>query len=218
MIETDIDEFVDLWATATEISVGNKQLSDNAVNAIFETLIDYNISSIKKALLHHGRINKFPPTPRDIIEILNIGNKRISADEAWAICPSNSDETVVWNEDIAAAYTVACNLLNEGDKVAARMTFKSAYNRICEKAEVEGRCVRWTISLGFDKLQRESVIKKAVMNGFITQNYANKLLPSSMVAGPIGKLLTGKTIDFDKIRDKKARLNLREISNKLKNR
>jgi len=216
MIKSEYQSFVDLWLTAHEVSASNRVPSNNAVSAIFEALIDYDLTSIKTALSQHSRICKFAPTPHDVIKILDIGNKRMSADEAWALCPTNEDDTVIWNEDIAMAHDAAVHLLDEGDKVAARMAFKSAYNRICEKADIERRPIKWSVSLGFDKEKRNSAIRKAVTDGLISLDHANKLLPSSLVAGPIGKLLTGKVVDFNEIKEKKTKAHLKEISDSLK--
>ena len=197
MRQSDYDNFVDLWLTAHEISVSNKQPSNNAVDAIFETLIDYELIHIKKSLLQHRKMSKFAPTPADIIDLLESSHQHLSADEAWALCPASELETVVWTNEIAQAWAVCSNLFYEGDKIGARMAFKSAYERITNISQMQGIRPRWSVCLGDDKSGIEPVVTKAVSMGRISQQQANKALPPSQESGLIGKMLTGKVVDIN---------------------
>ena len=215
MNKSDHQVFVRTWLIAHESSASNKQPSSDVVNYVFEALFDYSINSIVSAIKLHGKQSRFAPTTADIIKILNIGNKRLSADEAWGLCPHSEDDTVCWTRDMAKAHTAASELIDSGDKVAGRMAFKAAYTRICEQAELEGEPVHWLMSLGFDRDQREPAIKRAVEDGLISYSQGQKLLPSSMEAGPIGKLLTGKTVNLDEIKNKNAMDQLKKIKDML---
>jgi len=215
MNKSDFNLFSQIWMNAHAMSSSNKPQTNEVIKGIFEILIDYDVADIGLALRHHCKTSRFAPTPADIVKILNISNKRMSADEAWSLCPASEDETVVWADEIAEAFGAAASSLDEGDRIAARMAFKSAYERICEKAELERRPVKWSVSLGFDKTQREPAIRRAVESGFITHQQAKKLLPSSTDGGAIGKLLTGKVVNFDEVKNKKARQRLKDIKSLL---
>jgi len=79
MIENDIEEFVDMWMSACEMSAGGKVPSDKVINVIFETLIDFDIKHVKKALSQHSKLCKFAPTPHDVIKILHDNSIYIDA-------------------------------------------------------------------------------------------------------------------------------------------
>jgi len=86
MIEGDSEDFVDMWTSACEMSAGGKVPSNKIINLIFESLIEFDISHIKKALAEHGKKCKFPPTVSDVVEILH--NHSIYFDASLVECPS----------------------------------------------------------------------------------------------------------------------------------
>jgi hypothetical protein len=98
------------------------------------------------------------------IEKLN-PNRRIGADEAWAIYPHDEASSAVITNEIAEAMAVAQPLLNEGDKVGARMAFKTAYERITDNNKANGIEPKWFPSLGSDSTGREFAITEAVRLG-----------------------------------------------------
>lgn len=110
------------------------------------------------------------------IEKLN-PNGRISADEAWALYPHNEEASAVITNEIAEAMGVAQPLLNEGDKVGARMAFKNAYERIVENNKSQGINPQWFPSLGTEKSGREIAIKEAVRIGRLPSSAIQTLLP-----------------------------------------
>lgn len=211
MIEKDSEEFVDMWLTAHEVSVSNKQPSNNAVNASFETLMDYELVHIQKALMQHRRKCKFAPTPFDIIELLETNNKRPLADEAWSMCPLSEDDTTVWTEEMAEAFAIAYPLLQDGDKIGARMAFKAAYDRICNLSSLQSKPIHWKVSIGYDKTMIESVVQRAIELGRLTHQQAVKYIPVPTGGGPIGGLLTGKVVDISSNKNKKIKSRLNGI-------
>lgn len=110
------------------------------------------------------------------IEKLN-PNRRLVADEAWAIYPHDEATSAVITNEIAEAMAIAQPLLNEGDKTGARMAFKTAYERITENNKMNGIEPKWFPSLGSDSAGREQVVNEAVRLGRLPQSAVQTLLP-----------------------------------------
>lgn len=168
----------------------------------------YPLEAVSRALGLYTRTEpKYPPTPAQILELLGEGHGdgRPDADEAWSIALQAQDEqaTVVWNQDIAAAYGAARPILDAGDEVGARMAFRAAYNRVVTEARRAGQAVQWMPSLGLDAGQRVEVLERAVEHG---------MLPAPAVAG----LLAGpKSDDGAEPDDEVAAANLHRIRSML---
>jgi hypothetical protein len=69
-------------------------------------------------------------------------------------------------------------LLNAGDDVAARMAFKSFYNKITSAARAKNEKPEWALSLGFDKEKREEITQRAAALGFLSEDIKAELLPA----------------------------------------
>lgn len=194
MIDTDYQTFSEAWADAHEIMPGGKALSAGAMTLCFDALSRYPIDVVLLAIKRHIAVGRFAPIPKDIIDILETGNRHVGADEAWAIVLESFDEfeTVAMTKEIAEARLVALPIWQEGDKVGARMAFKSAYDRIIITAPAP----EWFVSEGFDKSKRELAVKKFVQLGRISRDAAAKYLPAPMDGGPIGKLIAGKVTEM----------------------
>lgn len=196
MHKQDFNKFSDAWADAHEVMAAGKVLSPRAMVSIFDDLEDYSAESVLAALKHHRKTARFAPTATDIIELLGCHNKRLTPDEAWAMMPQSENETVVWTEEMAGAYVVAYDLIVEGDKIAARMAFKGAYERLCNEASLMQKPVIWKVCIGYDKTLIEPALQKAVISIRITQQTANKLIPAPQDAGVIAGLLTGNVTEL----------------------
>lgn len=188
MIDSDFELFAEIWAEVHEFMPGGKKLSHRAITMIFEAMSDYTLDAIEKALSIHIQCNKFAPTPSDIIEILSSSkNKHVGADEAWAIALASFDEfdTVVINQQITEARSIAYDVWESGDKVGARMAFKAAYDRIIQSSPVPS----WFVSIGYDTQRRVDAVKKAVSLGRISQECANKHLPPPELTTTVAGLI-----------------------------
>lgn len=99
-----------------------------------------------------------------IFDQLASSDGRPGADEAWAIASRAGDEahTVVWTEEMAAAFGVVSELVIASDMTAARMGFRDAYREACEASRERGEPVHWQVSPGTDATGRADAIKQAV--------------------------------------------------------
>jgi hypothetical protein len=103
-------------------------------------------------------------------------NKRIGAEEAWAMIPKNEADSAVLTNEMLEAMGAALGLLDEGDKVGARMAFKEAYGRITDAAKSDGKQPQWFPSLGHDKAGRTPALAEAVRLGRLQSSHALKLV------------------------------------------
>lgn len=171
-----------------------------AVEAAFQTYKDQN--------------GAFAPVPAGIAIICKTMDGRPSDEEAWAMsfpCISES-ETVVWTEEMCAAFNECRPLLEVFDNVGARMSFKDAYNRLVSQARSAGIPARWSASLGWDVRKRESALQKAHVAGLLAAPTVVALLPNhSDVATPQDSCPEG----LKKVKEMMAQLKAqREIDSK----
>lgn len=110
--------------------------------------------------------------------VARIDDGRIGPEEAWAMMPRSESQSVVWTQEMSEAFFKSLPLLESGDEVAARMTFKETYTRLITDARATKRTVAWTVSIGHDKSQLEQVLKDAVQRGRLTMQQAQIALPN----------------------------------------
>jgi hypothetical protein len=67
-------------------------------------------------------------------------------------------------------------------KIAARMSFREAYNRIVDANKRNGVNPSWFPSLGQDKEGRDTVLAEAVRLGRLSADHAMGLLPPEKIA------------------------------------
>lgn len=101
----------------------------------------------------------------------------MNADEAWATVPKSEQETAILTKETAEALAVAQPLLNDGDKIGARMAFKDAYSRLIEKAKAMSRKPVYFVSLGSDANSRASVLAEGVRTQKIALEMATTIAP-----------------------------------------
>lgn len=148
--------------------------SDIAIEHIVNELAGLTEKVIESALRKVARGGRF-----SLAKVLDaIDDGRPGVEEAWAMMPSDEASTVVWTKEMAAAFYACAPLLEEGDKIAARMVFKEKYPVLVANARDAGLGVNWTATLGHDPENRESVLRDAVMRGKLSKDSALKSLPS----------------------------------------
>ena len=192
MKTTNFNDFCEAWALAHETMAAGKSFTPAAISSIFDDFESFEFEQVDAALKHYRKTAKFAPTAFDIITLLSSANKRLTADEAWSRLPKSERDTVVWSEEMAGAYAIIYDLLVDGDKIAARMAFKGAYDRLCNESVLMQKPLAITVSIGYDKNLIEPTLQRAIESGQISQKTANRYLPAPQDAGIIGGLISGK--------------------------
>lgn len=181
MKSSDFVNFAETWAYAWE-QVG-KTVTSGAIELAFESLRDYELAEIRRALTVHMRDphrGRFVPTVADVVLVLEQNTKTgwPNPDEAWGICIRTLDEadTVVVTDEIMQAREACRPVMDLGDEVGARMAFREAYSRLVGSAKFSGMKPRWWVSNGTDPTRREQCIRDAVEQGKLGRS-AMELLP-----------------------------------------
>ena len=154
-----IEEFLKPFNTLAAIY--SKSLSDEMIETYFDLFEEHDGVEFANACKQHAKSGRFFPVPADLFLLMPSAqkNKHVDAEEAWAICLESFDEyaTVILTQQILEAKIIAQDIWDSGDKVAARMAFKSAYDRIIKTAPEP----KWTVSQGYDPNLRDVAIRKA---------------------------------------------------------
>jgi len=147
----------------------------------FYKLSSYPKGSVMKSAQHFIATSKFKPQLSEIIHGCEIQcpGTWLGADEAWAKMPQSESESALMTNEISQAMSYATPLLEQGESNAARMAFRDAYDRLIERAKLEGRKPVYFLSSGSDRGGRESVLCDAVKDGLISIDHAVKILPSA---------------------------------------
>lgn len=156
-------------------AVIGQPMTDTELAMVVSDLSTYKPESVIAALTRCRRELK-RITLSDIID--RIPGAHPGVEEAWAIASiimGNENATVAWTDEIREVYGVAAALAD--DLVAARMAFKEAYISRVGEARANGKYVSWSVSLGWDKQQREIAIREAVAKGRLTHEAARKHCP-----------------------------------------
>ncbi len=182
MNQVDYNKFFVVWGAAQEVTGG--KTTDAAMVIAFKTLEKYDLKAVQQAVMDHiadPERGRFPPKPADIIALIEVNNPdgRPEPDEAWSIAMTSFDEneTVVLNDEIAAALEYSRDPYLNGDKYGARNAFIETYTRKIKQARKENKPVKWWPSLGHDKDKRRSALEQAVIAGRIGYDHAQNLTP-----------------------------------------
>lgn len=177
MLDTDKNEFKSMLDHVMDI-YEKEHLSKSVLITWWTVLQDYEIEQVKSAFNAHIRTSKFSPKPADVVELINQSyNLRPLADEAWAMIPQDEESSCVMSDEMSEAYGIARPLMLDGDKIAARMAFKQAYERIVNHNTMNGINPKWFPSFGHNPESREVALKEAVRKGRLTQEHYLQLSP-----------------------------------------
>jgi hypothetical protein len=179
-------------AIAVTAELTDTTLSAGAIATMTRDLMRYPQDAILYALTRCRRELTHRLTGAALIDRLEQSDVRPHADEAWslAVTAYDEDNTVVWTEEMAAAYGIALPLLNGGDDIGARMAFRAAYQRMTDSARQDGKPAKWLPSLGRDPDLRTAVLEQAVERGLLTQAHVAGLLPAPATTdNPVATLL-----------------------------
>jgi hypothetical protein len=179
MTKDERGEFAELLAATLEIY--GAKLSPIALGIWTAAVGDYSLEQLRGALSAYVKtagVGHFAPKPADLIELLAGNDGRPGAEEAWSTVPHGEQATAVWTEDAQQAFFAgACDVLERGDTIAARMAFKESYERIVREARANKRPCKWFISEGWDKNDRQVKVSEAVSLGRLSLESAKKALP-----------------------------------------
>lgn len=145
----------------------------------FYKLSNYPKGTVLKSAHHFIATSKFKPQLSEIIHgcEVQMPDCWLGSDEAWAKMPQSESESSMMTNEISQAMSYATPLIEQGESNAARMAFRDAYNRLVERAKLEGRKPAYFLSSGSDRGGRESVLCDAVKDGLISVESAIKILP-----------------------------------------
>lgn len=179
---------------ATAETLG-QTISATAAQLMAEDLAAFPPKDIRKALQSCRRELTGRFTLGAIMQRIQAEDGRPGKDEAWAIAVLANDEfeTVVMTDEIQLALTAARPILEEGDKIGARMAFMSAYERFVLHAREAGKPVNWHVSMGYDTNRRSVAIEQAVQMQRIPHEHGQQYLADLRIA-PItedGRALAG---------------------------
>lgn len=155
-----------LMATA---EVMGSEIKPNVALIMVDDLSGYPLHDVLQALTRVRRECTGKLTLKTILDMLAPSDGWLSANEAWAIALPALDEavTVVWTPEIAKAFETARPLLEEGDKIGARMAFIPAYDRLVDQAKRENRKPVFEVNAGWDANMRDVAVNQAVTAGLL---------------------------------------------------
>jgi hypothetical protein len=173
-----------LEGIAATAEIMGREISPAAAMVTAQDLSQYPHDVVMQAMANLRRDAKARFSTGAIIEQIEKlqPDGRQGADEAWAMIPMDEYTSAVMTQEMAEAMHIAQPLLDAGDKIAARMSFKEAYNRIVESNKRNGVKPSWFPSLGQDKEGRDTVLAEAVRLGRIGVDHAIGLLPPEKIA------------------------------------
>lgn len=177
-----------LEALVGTVEIMGQQMSGPALAIMTDDLDRYPLDDVISALTRVRReCSRF--TLAAVLD--RMPNSWIGPEEAWATFPKDERESGVVTTPASMAWATALPLWEIGDKIGARMAFKETYER--EVSGRSGETPEWHVTLGYDKDQRETAIRRGIEQGKLTAEKVQHLIPDlSLDAGPVVALLTGK--------------------------
>lgn len=111
----------------------------------------------------------FAPVPNSIAARCRLLDGRPGVEEAWAIALASRCEadTVVWTSECAEAFGACRAVLELGDEIGARMSFKDAYLRLVARSRAANEPASWQVSIGWDETRRDAAVKRAITAGLL---------------------------------------------------
>lgn len=170
--------------TEVMLAYGKPLHDDVVLDAWWRQLSEFPLRAVAMAFSAYREENDtFPPVPNSIFKRCLMMDGRPGAEEAWAVALLGTDEssTVVWTQEIAAAFAICRPVLESSGAISARKPFLEAYTRLVTEARAVRRPAEWIASLGWDQTHQCAAIKGAV-------NAGRLLAPASaaLLEGPAG--------------------------------
>ena len=206
MNTNDFKAFSETFAGAWSF---HKPIGPQQVAMAFELLKPYPLAIVIEGIKAHcvdPVRGQFPPKPADIVAQMEKWKpQRISADEAWTMVPRDESDTVVWTDEIAEAHAIAAK---EHDRVASRMAFKAAYDRIVERNKAQNIFPKWVISEGWCADKRSKAVTDALRLGRLKEQDVDQRLLESPQGSIAGLLEAHSTFDEEKAKENLCKLKM----------
>lgn len=162
-------------AVAVTAELCGRVFSEAAAAVFVSDLEGFPEQAVIKALSRCRKEVKGVLTVSDVVTRMDDG--RPGPEEAWAMMPLDERQSVVWTDEMAEAFAVALPMVEQGDKVAARMAFKEAYVKALARARDERKPVSWHPSLGWAVEGRDGALLDAVSKGRMSIEQAREHVP-----------------------------------------
>lgn len=162
-------------AVAITAELCGRELSREAAAVFVSDLDGFDEGQVLRALSRCRKEVKGTLTIADVIKRLSDG--RPDADEAFAMLPWDESQSVVWTDEMRQAFFIALPAYEGGDKVGARMAFKSAYERLVNEARDNRQKPKWVPSLGHSAAGREQALLEAAEKNRLSADFVHGLLP-----------------------------------------
>lgn len=187
-------------AIAVTAELCGKAYSPGAAAMLAQDLDGYEERAVLAALTRCRK--ELDGRPFNVAAIIaRIDDGRPGVEEAWAAMPFDESQSVVWTAEMAQAWGACLHLLEDGDRIGARMAFKETYLRLLTIARDQKTPTRWTQSLGHDQAGRDAVLLDAVDKGRLRIAYVKTIAPHLEFARP-GQSLLGHTTPTSAARGK----------------
>lgn len=170
-----------IQAIAVTAELCGRTFTPAAASVFASDLDGFSDDSILGALSRCRKEVRGMLTVQDVISRIDDG--RPGVEEAWAMLPHDEESSVIWTDEMAAAFGVASPLLADGDRIGARMAFKEAYTKALTVARDKKIAPRWTPSFGRDVVGRQAALIEAVRHNRLSIDNAIKLIPGPAAEG-----------------------------------
>lgn len=166
-----------IMAIAATAELCGKVFSPAAARMLAQDLDGYDEKGVLSALTRcRKELDGKPFNVAAVIARIDDGHPGV--EEAWAMMPIDEAQSVVWTDEMADAFGLARPLLDAGDRIGARMTFKEAYTKALVLARDAKRLAKFRPSLGTDVGARQQAIQQAVDKGRMTIAHAQTIIPA----------------------------------------
>ena len=178
-----------LMALAATAELCGTVFTPAAARMLADDLSHYSEPALLAALVRCRRELTGKFNAQAIVDRIEDG--RPGAEQAWGVMPRDELASLVWTDEMRAGWVAAKPLIDDGDRIAARMAFKEAYVKAVREAREAAIAVRWTFSPGRDPHERERVLLEAARLGRLSIDYVAGLLPhnGATLAPAIARLL-----------------------------
>lgn len=163
-------------AIAVTAELCGRTFSPEAARVFVADLDGFDERAVAAALKRCRREVRGVLTVQDVVSRIDDG--RPGPEQAWAMLPKTERDSCVWTDEMREAFGAALPLLEQGDRVAARMAFKEVYAGLVNAARDARKAPNWAPTLGFDVRGREQALSEAVSRGQLSLEVARGYMPA----------------------------------------